>query len=73
MKLTVDTSVINKGGRSMCSKVLKTVLIALLVSLNVCVWKDVLGDAFYKAGFGASGAILGMYLFAKAFGSWRRP
>ena len=56
----------------MWSKVLKTVLIALLVSLNVCVWKDVLRDAFYKAGFGAAGAILGMYLFSKAYRSWKR-
>jgi len=56
----------------MWSKVLKTVLIALLVSLNVCVWKDILGDAFYEVGFGAAAAILGMYLFGKAYRGWRR-
>ena len=57
----------------MWSRVLKMVLIALLVSLNVCVWKDILGDAFYGVGFGVAAAILGMYLFSKAYGGWRRP
>jgi len=53
-------------------KVSKIVLISLLVSLNVCVWKDILGDAFYEVGFGAVAAILGMLLFSTAYRSWRR-
>lgn len=54
------------------SKVVKTVLISFLVSLNVCVWKDIMGDAFYKAGFAVSAFVMGIILWSKAYESRRK-
>ena len=54
---------------------LKTVLISLLVSLNVCIWRDVLEDVFDEAVLFITLCIFGLFLYGKAFhdkGRWRR-
>jgi len=54
---------------------IKIVLISLGVSLNVCVWRDVLGDTFDQAAFFTALFILGLFLRDKLFhdrGRWGR-
>ena len=51
----------------------KIVLVSFLVSLNVVIWKDILGEAFYEIGFIVSAFMMGIYLRNKAYASRRKP
>lgn len=56
----------------MLNNISKIILVSFLISLNVCVWKDVLGDIFYEAVFVVSCGILGLFIYSAYFYGKRR-
>jgi len=46
---------------------IKNLLISFLVSLNVCLWKDILGDIFCKAALIIIAYIIGLLIYGEVF------